>query len=173
MKNIFNRDRITLMLVVIVSVFLIVTTVSAVTTITTNIDTGGTLNVSGLTTLTNASSTLLSVGTSGGSSGTTVAQILKGTCNLSTTVARTSLSTSTLPFQCAVTNVVSGDQVFVSLPNDGGSVTGLSNVGGIRLSYAIASTTNGYIEVGLSNMSGTATSSYTLATTSVQYWIVR
>ena len=168
-----KQNKIAFSLSVIVAVFFVVSVVSAVTTITTNIDTAGTLNVSSLSTLTNASSTLFSVGTSGGSSGTTLAQILKGTCNLSTTVARTALSTSTLPFQCAVTNAASGDQVFVSLANDGGSVTGPANIGGIRASYAIASSAAGYIEVGLSNWSGAATSSYTIATTSVQYWIVR
>lgn len=171
MKNFLKENRIVFTLSVIISVFFVVSAVSAVTTITTNIDTAGTLNVSSLTTLTNASSTLLSVGTS--SKGTTMSQILKGTCNLSTTVARTALSTSTLPFQCAVTNAASGDQVFVSLANDGGSVTGPANIGGIRVSYAIASTAASFIEVGLSNWSGAATSSYTLATTSIQYWIVR
>lgn len=192
-----KQNKVAFSLSIIVAVFFVVSIASAVTTITTNIDTAGTLNVSGLSTLANASSTLFSssgnfmvngyatttasngnIATAGsltvGSTSQAVTQILNGTCNLSTTVARTALSTSSLPFQCAVANAVSGDRVFVSLQSDGGSQTSVVGLGGIVVNYAIASTTaTGFIQVGLSNWSGAATSSYTLATSSAQYWIVR
>lgn len=97
-----------------------------------------------------------------GENGSTLNEIKSTTCNLSTTA--TSLASSTSPFQCAITGIASGDQVFVTLPY-GNSMSGL---GGIAMRYAVASTTAGFIEVGLFNASGVATTSYALATTSVQ-----
>lgn len=186
-----KQNKLTFSLSIIVAVFFVVSVASAVTTISTAISTagnitttdgnieatagtltvGGTSTLTGKTTMGNASTTLLSVG---GSTGTTMSQILKGTCNLSTTVLNLPLATSTKPFQCSVTSVASGDLVFVSLPSDGGSLGGTS---GIIMTYAKASTTAGYIEVGLSAPFGSivsvATSSFALATTSVPYFIVR
>ena len=103
-----------------------------------------------------------------GTNGANLWEVKAATCNLTTTVLRTSLATSTLPFNCAVTGVASGDVVFATLPSDGGSVTDGINKGGIQLRYATASSTAGNIEIGLSNDSGAATSSYSGATTSVQ-----
>jgi len=100
-----------------------------------------------------------------GSNGGDVNELKSTTCNLEVAPALLPLTASTtLPFQCAVTGVASGDQVFVSLQNDGGSSAGKA---GISLQYAKASTTAGYIEVGLDG--GTvSTSSFPNATTSVQ-----
>ncbi|MFA6404937.1 MAG: hypothetical protein WCW03_02980 [Candidatus Paceibacterota bacterium] len=174
-----RQNKTAFVLSIVVSVFFVVSVASAVTTISTNISTagnitttdGGTLTVSGLATLGNASTTLLSVG---GSTGTTMSQILKGTCNLSTTVLNLPLATSTKPFQCSVANVASGDLVFVTLPSDGGSLGGTP---GLIMTYAKASSTATYIEVGLAipfgSDSSVATSSFALATTSVSYFIVR
>lgn len=50
----------TMTIAVVVGVFTVVGAAQAVTTISTNVDTGGTLNVTGLSTLTNASTTILS-----------------------------------------------------------------------------------------------------------------
>lgn len=108
----------------------------------------------------------VTIGTNGG----TINEIKSTTCNLSTTVANLPVATSSKPFQCAITGVASGDQVYVTLPSDGGSLGGTP---GIIMSYAKASTTaNGYIEVGLAipfgGFGSVATSSFPLATTSVQ-----
>jgi hypothetical protein len=108
----------------------------------------------------------LKVGQNGSKFGTLKAT----TCNLAITAGRLPLATSSQPFQCAITGVKSGDFVSVWLASDGGS---LSGTGGIQTSYAKASTTAGYIEVGLYSRPtsiGTtvATSSFSLATTSVQ-----
>jgi len=100
-----------------------------------------------------------------GTNGSTISELKSTTCNLSITAARLPLATSTQPFQCAVTGVASGDQVYVSLPSDGGS---LSGNGGVYVTYAKASTTAGFIEVGLAlTPMQVATSSFAGATTSV------
>lgn len=132
---------------------------------------GGVSNVDTL------SATGLQVGTNCNSSGstcggTTISQLLSGTCNA---ISYSSLSaSSTLRVDCAVTGVVSGDKVFVSLPVS--NKAGALNVGanGIVLAGgAAASSTSGYISFDLFNASGAATSSYPQASTSVQYWVVR
>jgi len=101
-----------------------------------------------------------------GPNGATITELKSTTCTLSTTQLPLE-ATSTDVFYCAITGVASGDQVFVSLPSDNGA-EGVANFSGFMLSYARASTTAGYIEVGLSNFSGVATSTFPLATTSVQ-----
>ncbi len=104
-----------------------------------------------------------------GDNGSKFGMLQATTCNLAITAGRLPLATSTQPFQCAITGVKSGDFVSAVLPFDGGS---LSGTGGIAISYAKASTTAGYIEVGLYSrgypVTGVATSSFPLATSSVQ-----
>ncbi len=109
-----------------------------------------------------------------GSEGTALSNVVTGTCTLSTTVANLPLATSSKPFDCPATGVESGDQVFVSLPSNGGSLGGTP---GVIMTHAKASTTADYIQVWLAipfgAHSSVATSSFPLATTSVQYLSVR
>ena len=101
-----------------------------------------------------------------GANGGDINELKSTTCTLSTTQLPLE-ATSTDVFYCAIDGVASGDQVFVSLPSDNGA-EGVSNFSGFMLGYAKASSTAGYIEVGISNFSGVATSTFPLATTSVQ-----
>lgn len=103
-----------------------------------------------------------------GDNGTKVNELKATTCNLSTTQLPLE-ATSTDVFYCAVTGVASGDLVWVQLPSDNGQVN-LSTGGGVgfQTTYSVASSTNGYIEVGLGNLSGASTSTFPLATTSVR-----
>ena len=110
-----------------------------------------------------------------GALGTPLVTVLKGTCTLTTTVGRLPLSTTSIPFTCIATNEVAGDQAFVSLQSDGGSLAGS---GMILLTYVKASSTAGFLEVGLSfrpglTQSETSTSSFTGVTSTVPYFIVR
>lgn len=95
-----------------------------------------------------------------GANGSSLNEVKSTTCNLSTVSGNLPLATTTAPFYCAITGVASGDQVFVSLPSDATSA--------ITLKYATASTTDGYIEVGLAAVNTSATASFSTATTSVQ-----
>ena len=79
MRNYFASNRVASFLAIILSVFFVVATVQAATTISTNIETGGTLTVSGLTTLGNASTTQIS------SSGTSYFAVSSGTVGIGTT----------------------------------------------------------------------------------------
>ena len=112
--------------------------------------------------------TTSSLGMHIGALGSGLNQVLSGTCNLTGTVAGVQLvATSTGQFFCSVTGVNNGDKVFVSLTNGHASVWG-----GFVVVDAFATTTDA-IGVTLLNDTGVATSSYILATTSVQYWVVR
>lgn len=103
-----------------------------------------------------------------GDNGTKINELKATTCNLSTTQLPLE-ATSTDVFYCAVTGVASGDLVWVQLPSDNGQV-GLSTGGGVgfQTTYAVASSTAGYIEVGIGNLTGAASSTFPLATTSVR-----
>lgn len=83
-----------------------------------------------------------------GTLGTGMAQILNGTCNIPANASVA--ATSTANFDCAVSNVQSGDRVFASLA---ASTT-------IASQYVIrsvqASTTAGFITFTLLNLTGTA-----------------
>jgi hypothetical protein len=192
-----KREHVSYALVLSFGLLLSAMAASAATSISsTALTAGGTLSVTGISTLTGnvgiGSSTpgypLSVVGSgyfSGGtvtaasvlatstfavgdSNANTVAEILTGTCNLTGTVAGVQLlATSTGQFFCTVTGVAANDKVFVSLTNGHASVWG-----GFVVVDAFATTTN-RIGVTLLNDTGVATSSYILATTSVQYWIVR
>lgn len=96
-----------------------------------------------------------------GTSGTSVNQELVGTCNAATTELPLE-ATSTDSFTCSVSGAASGDTVQVFLPSDSGTF-----LGGFAVTYAVASTNT--ITFGIANLTGSATSSFSLATTSVQY----
>ena len=86
-------------LAVIVGVFAVVATVQAATTISTNISTGGTLDVTGLSSLGQASSTMLSANTAyfGGTATTTISAA--GVASFPSTIsvsATSSLATTTV-----------------------------------------------------------------------------
>ncbi len=112
-----------------------------------------------------ASSTGLMVG--GGGGGTAITRILHGTCNLTSYAVLQ--ATSTGWHDCAVSGkgVSTSDGVLMQLTNNG--TTSMPFV----ITAARASTTVGYIGAELLNLSGAGTSSYSLATTSVRYWIFK
>ena len=101
----------------------------------------------------------------GGSGVVPVGNIIKkeivGICNAATTELPLE-ATSTDDFTCTVTGARSGDNVQVFLPSSSGSV-----YGGFTISHTVASTNT--ITFGIVNLTGAATSSFPLASTSVQY----
>lgn len=102
-----------------------------------------------------------------GTSGTEHTKFISGTCNPSQ-VAPGSHATGTKQFYCAVPGVAAGDKVFVSLPST--AQTGATGLGfAVTSAYATGTDMFGYT---MANLTGSATSSYPQATTSVQYWIV-
>ncbi len=163
MKQEYSKKRFFLMLVaVVLSVFAVVSGVTAATTISTNIVTGGDLTVSGATTLVavTTSGLITSSGTlKVGSSGTTLTQIIKGTCTSFNGAGLNSIdgsqpATSTRPYDCAVTGVVAGDVVIAQFAT---STASQAN-GNIpwQITGAKASTTAGFITVLIFNPLGTA-----------------
>lgn len=108
-----------------------------------------------------------------GTNGTTVTDIITGTCNLSQNSAGSHAATTSMEYYCAVTGVTSGDQVFVSLPQGAGAYAagGSSPFGGFTVNTAFATTSN-VIGVSVYNGTGAATTSAAQATTSVQYLIL-
>jgi len=145
---------------IVLSVFAIVSLVSASTSIGTNIQTAGTLIVSGLSTLANVTATSLTVG----SSGTALSQIVKGTCVLTnygvsgTGIDVSQAASSTAIYQCAadsagtaLTGVASGYTTLVQL-----STTTAETGNGWAIIGSSASSTAGYINVIVSNLSGAA-----------------
>jgi len=104
--------------------------------------------------------TLALTGLQLGSSGTSLAQIVKGTCNL---VGGTIAATSTGVADCAVTGVVDGDLVFASLATSSAQAA----IAGAR-----ASSTSGFITVKVMNLSGVS-KDITAFGTSTAYLIVR
>ena len=95
-----------------------------------------------------------------GANGSEIVEMKSTTCNAATTELPLE-ATSTDAFTCSVTGVAAGDQVHVTLPSDSGSV-----FGGFNISYAVASTDT--VTFGVQNNTGVATTSFPLATTSVQ-----
>ncbi|MCR4334249.1 MAG: hypothetical protein NUV47_00765 [Patescibacteria group bacterium] len=155
-KFLSNAKFSTVVLSVVVGVLLVTASLSAATTISTNITTAGTLSVTGATTL---SSTLAVAGATThsstvaiGSSGTALTQVLKGTCTLK--ADQSIIATSTGSAWCAISNVTSGDIVFITL-----ATTTTSGVGGIGAQFIVqgaqASTTaTGIVDVTLLNLTG-------------------
>ena len=123
---------------------------------------GSTLNVTGATSF--AGAMTLTSTFKVGTNGSTITELKSTTCNIATYELPLD-ATSTDAFYCAITGLASGDQVFVTLPSDNASATG-----GFQVSYAKASTTpdGAGVEIGIMNSSGAATSTFPLATTSVQ-----
>jgi hypothetical protein len=108
----------------------------------------------------------ITVGSDTVGNGNLVSKMLTGTCNA--IFNGTSLAaTSSGQFLCRVANARGGDKVFVSLPI--GARAG--NQGGLVYLGNGYSTTTGWIGFDILNMTGVATTSFPLATTSVQYWI--
>ena len=109
-----------------------------------------------------------------------IIQIGGGTCNLtkSGSPTQTFAATTSLMHFCSATGVRVGDQIFVTLPASSGTLssssplTGPQGQGSIMVAGAVA-TTSDSIGVLLTNFTGSATSSYTQATTSVKYFFVR
>lgn len=102
-----------------------------------------------------------------GDSGTKHTKFLSGTCDAATTELPLE-ATSTDSFTCSATGVRSGDKVFVSLPYS----TGYDVVGGLVHNGDATVTASNVISFHILNQSGTATSSFALATTSVQWWAI-
>ncbi|HEY4503917.1 MAG TPA: hypothetical protein VJJ28_02320 [Candidatus Paceibacterota bacterium] len=163
-------------LAVVFSVFAVVSAVTATSTISTNISTQGTLDVTGKTTLVNASTTRVSVG----SSGTTVQQIIHGTCTsftastLATGDGISHAASTTKSYDCAVTGVVSGDVVIAqfatSTPNSAGS---LFTQAVWSIVGAKASSTSGYISLLIWNNGPAAVPSAVGVGSSTNYIIIR
>jgi hypothetical protein len=132
-------------------------------------DFGGMSNVDGLTITPTESTDGLKVGPA--SSATLNTKIISGTCTLTSYAAIS--ATSTQLHNCAITGVVtSGDRILVELPG-GTALQGPGGFGSLVVAGATASSTAGNISVGILNLTGAATTSYPLASTSVPYFIFR
>lgn len=99
----------------------------------------------------------------------------EGSCNLSQSVAGSHAATTSKEYFCAFTGARSGDTVLVSLPvGAGNNPNGPSSaLGGFAVNGLGYATTSDRIAVQLVNNTGTATSSFAQATTSVRVFIVR
>ena len=118
--------------------------------------------------------------------GTNIARWNVGTCNLTVNRANHGtvggglnfVSSTTLMHFCSASGVQPGDMVFVTMPSgvnfaaSSSPLSGPGMFGSISLVGAHASTTNS-IGVLLENTTGVATSSYTQATTSLDYMYLR
>ncbi len=169
MKNIYSKNPfLTLTLSVVLGVLVVVSGVGAATTISTSIVTGGDLTVTGNSTLTgtlavtakttlvNASTTRVSIGTNG----TSMNQVIHGSCTLigggasptpPSGIDASQTASTTAPYDCAVTGVVSGDIVLAQF-----STSTPMYVSGWVIEGAKASTTAGYITVLVANLTGIA-----------------
>ena len=107
-----------------------------------------------------------------GGSGSDNVEIRAATCNLIISSSWLPLTaSSTAVASCAVTGVVSGDQVYATLPFVSPIIAGRQNAGNVEqifLLAAQASSTAGQVDFLLKNGGNAATSSFTQATTSVQ-----
>lgn len=92
-------------------------------------------------------------------------KVVTTSCNASTTELPLE-ATSTDAFSCTITGARSGDNVYVSLPYT-------SDVSGGLILSGRATASSDTITFGVTNLSGAATSSFPLATTSVQVTITR
>jgi hypothetical protein len=109
--------------------------------------------LSGTTNYDTISATGLQIGTGcadgfGSCKGTTITQILKGTCTLLGTAVAQSAST-TVPYDCAVTNAVSGDTVLMQFAT---STRGSETQTQWVIIGAKASTTAGYVTAEIRNL---------------------
>ena len=184
--NIFSFARKNILSVVIstlVSVLFVAASVSAVTTIDLNVNTGGTLTVTGLSSLANASTTVMStsgnfmvggratttassgnIETQGtitvGSSGTAITSMVSGVCGLAATTVAAS---STAMGSCiGATGILSGDRVFV---------TATSSMQANFIVQAASSTASNIIQVNIFNTGTIAGTS--AGPTALYFWAVR
>ena len=107
----------------------------------------------------------ISIG-SGGTAGTAISKLYKGTCSLiapSFTVA----ASTTVSMDCAVTGAVSGDVVFAQF------ATSTAVFGGWQVGSASASSTSGYITLRVNNWSGVSATMPASIASSTQYLIIR
>ena len=177
MKKIYSKSSLlTLTVSVMVGVLVVMSGVSAATTISTNIVTGGNLTVTGNSSLTGTlgvtgASTLTGGVTVG--AGTAITEILKGSCtsfngNGANSIDGSHAASTTRAYDCAVTGVEDGDLVFAQLATStaNGSITWL-------VAGAKASTTDGYITVMITNYGAAAVPSATGVGSSTSYLIIR
>lgn len=107
-----------------------------------------------------------------GASGSQVTQLSKGTCNLIGMDA-SQAATSTKPYDCAVTGVVSTD-IVVGMMLSTTSPNGGSTIAGWNVRSAHASTTANFVTVDITNFTGAAaTPSASGVGSSTQYLILR
>ncbi len=163
----------TMTIAVVIGVFAVVGIVQAATTISTSITTAGNITTTSGGTLTVAGASVLTGGAPIGSSGTAITQVISSTCNATSAARATVAATTSAAFFCAVTGAASGDRVFVSLPAGAGINPSGSGTpwGGFVIGSGYASTSD-YIGFNIMNLTGVATSSFTQATTSIQYLVI-
>lgn len=93
-----------------------------------------------------------------GSSGTTFNKIIEGTCSAGLIgFDTTQTASSTRPYDCAVTGVVSGDVVMITNATTSAlwnGANGSTGYGAWYVSGAKASSTSGFITVGVTNATG-------------------
>jgi hypothetical protein len=109
-----------------------------------------------------------------GTSGTSLTQVLKGTCVLGTlgaaSIDASHAATTTKSYDCPVTGVTPGDLVIASLATS----TNMGAQGGWVVEGAKASSTAGYIDVVIANFTGgAAVPSATGVGSSTSYIIMR
>lgn len=104
-----------------------------------------TANFGGVTNYDEVDATAIKIG---GTNGTRVGPIISKTCSLAANTF-TIAATSTALFDCAVTGVVSGDNVFVQ----SATTTGAFGAGWL-VAGAIASSTSGFVSVSIYNGTG-------------------
>lgn len=102
----------------------------------------------------------------GGTNGTRLGPIISTTCNLIQSAAGSHAATTTKEYLCAITGVSASDYVSAVLPQGAYA----ASYGGFGIAGAYATTT-GFVGVQVINLTGTATSSFPLATTSVQVYV--
>lgn len=107
-----------------------------------------------------------------GGSGSDNVEVRSATCNVTVSASWLPITaSSTFTGSCAITGVVSGDQVWASLPFINPIIAGRQNAGNVEQIFLLgaqASTTAGQVDFLFKNGGNAATSSIAQATTSVQ-----
>ncbi|HEY4508753.1 MAG TPA: hypothetical protein VJC13_00505 [Candidatus Paceibacterota bacterium] len=115
--------------------------------------------------------TTSSLGVVVGSAGTPINQALRGSCALIYTSSLVTAS-STKAFDCAVTGVLKGDQVFVQAATTTSAVAA-NSFGAFIITGASASSTAGYITIQITNFTGVVADVPREIASSTSYWIIR
>lgn len=103
---------------------------------------------------------------------TNISKVIAGECN-ARLVGTTFAATSSAMFLCDVTGVRAGDYVNVALPVGAGiNPTGAGAISGGFIVGTSFATTSNVIGFSITNMTGAATTSFSQATTSVEYLIL-